>query len=151
MSNIVENRRARHDYFISETFQAGLKLQGWEVKSLRSGKGQLADSYVIFRDGEAYLLGSLIQPLTSASTHVDSDPTRTRKLLLNASEIRKLREAVEQKGFTCVALNLHWSRHLVKCTIGLAKGKKNHDKRDTIKDREVQRELNRVSKQGARN
>jgi SsrA-binding protein len=146
MSNITENRKVRHDYYIEETIQAGLKLEGWEVKSLRDGKGQLADSYVIFKDGEAFLFGALIQPLVSASTHTQNDPLRTRKLLLQGKQISKLQVAVEQKGYTCVALNLHWSKHLVKCTIALAKGKKNHDKRDTIKDREVEREIQRIDK-----
>lgn len=143
---IAENRKTRHDYFIEETVEAGLKLEGWEVKSLRAGKAQLVDSYVVFKNGEAFLFGALIQPLLSASTHVETDPIRTRKLLLKAGQITRLQEAVEQKGFTCVALNLHWSKHLVKCSIALAKGKKNHDKRDTIKAREADREIQRVDK-----
>jgi SsrA-binding protein len=149
MSNIAENRKTRHDFFIEETIQAGIQLEGWEIKSLRAGKAQLVDSYVIFKGGEAFLFGSLIQPLLSASTHKEMDPLRTRKLLLKSKEISKIQEAVEQKGFACVALNFHWSRHLVKCSIALAKGKKNHDKRDTIKTREADRELRRVDK-GAR-
>lgn len=146
MSNITENRKVRHDYFIEETIQAGVQLEGWEVKSLRDGKGQLADSYVIFKDGEAFLFGSLIQPLVSTSTHTTADPLRTRKLLLQRKQINKLQIAVEQKGFTCVALNLHWSKHMVKCTIALAKGKKNYDKRETLKGREVEREIQRIDK-----
>lgn len=146
MSNITENRKVRHDYFIEETIEAGLQLEGWEVKSLREGKGQLADSYVIFKDGEAFLFGSLIQPLVSTSTHTTVDPLRTRKLLLQRKQISKLQIAVEQKGSTCVALNLHWSKHMVKCTIALAKGKKNYDKRETLKDREVEREIQRIDK-----
>lgn len=144
--NIAQNRKARHDYFISETFEAGVQLEGWEVKSLRAGKGELVDSYVIFKDGEAFLFGAQIQPLLSASTHVQADPIRTRKLLLSRREIDKLMEAVEQKGLTCVALSLYWKNHLVKVSIGLAKGKKAYDKRDTEKSRDAQREIQVATK-----
>lgn len=143
---IALNRKARHDYFVQETFEAAIKLEGWEVKSLRAGKGQIAESYVVFKNGEAFLFGSQIQPLLSASTHVVADPTRTRKLLLNRRELEKLSVAVEQKGLTCVALSLYWKRHLVKCSIALAKGKQNHDKRDTQKGRDADREMQMASK-----
>lgn len=143
---IAQNRKARHDYFIENTLEAGLKLEGWEVKSLRAGKGQLVDSYVIFKDGAAYLFGAQFQPLLTTSTHVQADPLRTRKLLLKQKEIDRLMIAVEQNGYTCVALSLYWSHHLVKCEIGLAKGKKNHDKRDTEKSRDADREMQMASK-----
>lgn len=138
---IAENRRARHEYYIEKTISAGIKLEGWEVKSLRAGSGQLTDSYVIFKGGEPFLMGCLMQPLSSTSTHILADPMRTRKLLLNRAEIEKLRDGVERKGYTCVALNLSWDRHLVKCTIGLAKGKQSHDKRDAIKGRDAARDM----------
>ena len=143
-NTIAQNKRARFDYFIEERMEAGLVLAGWEVKSLRAGKGQLTDSYVIFKNGEALLLGSQIQPLATASTHFVTDPTRTRKLLLNRREINRLREATEQKGHTVVALSLYWKQHLVKCEIAVAKGKQNHDKRDTEKDRDWDREKQRA-------
>lgn len=143
---IAQNRKARHDFFVEETFEAAVKLEGWEVKSLRAGKGQIADSYVTFKNGEAFLFGSLIQPLLSASTHVEVDPTRTRKLLLNRRELNKIMVAIEQKGYTCVALSLYWKKHLIKCSIGLAKGKKNHDKRDTEKARDASREIQMATK-----
>lgn len=143
---IAQNRKARHDFFIEENFVAGVKLLGWEVKSLRAGKGQIADSYVIFKNGEAFLIGSQIQPLLSASTHVETDPTRTRKLLLNRRELNRIMVAIEQKGYTCVALELYWENHLIKCSIGLAKGKKNHDKRDTERARDADREIQMASK-----
>jgi SsrA-binding protein len=145
-STIAQNRKARHDYFVQDTVEAGLQLEGWEVKSLRAGKGQLVDSYVIFKDGEAYLFGAQIQPLMTACTHVPTDPLRTRKLLMNRKEIDKLIASVEQKGFTCVALELYWKQHIVKCRIGLAKGKKAHDKRDVEKERDAAREIQAISK-----
>ena len=135
-NTIVVNKKARHDYFLQDTFEAGLQLQGWEVKSLREGKVQLTDSYVLIKDGEAFLLGSNITPLNSASTHVIADPQRTRKLLLHKNELAKLYVATQQKGETCVCTKLYWKNHLVKCQIALAKGKQSHDKRDTIKERE---------------
>jgi len=141
---IALNKRAKFDFFIEERIEAGIALTGWEVKSLRAGKGQLTDSYVIFKDGEAWLLGSQIQPLATASTHFVTDPTRTRKLLLKQRELYRLREAVEQKGYTVVATALYWKNHLVKCEIALAKGKKLHDKRDTEKERDWNREKQRV-------
>lgn len=143
---IAQNRKARHDYFIEDTIEAGIKLEGWEVKSLRASKGQIVDSYVTFKDGAAYLFGAQFQPLLTASSHVQADPLRTRKLLLKQKEIDKLMVAVEQKGYTCVALSLYWSHELVKCEIGLAKGKKNHDKRDTEKSRDADREMQMASK-----
>lgn len=143
---IAQNKKARHDYFLDTFFEAGVMLEGWEVKSLRAGKAQLVDSYVVFKNGEAFLMGAHIAPLTSASTHVEADPTRTRKLLLNRRELTKLSEAVAQKGFTCVAVNLKWTKHLVKCDIALAKGKKDHDKRDSAKDRDWARDKERLMK-----
>ena len=145
-SQIAQNKKARHDYFLETFFEAGMVLEGWEVKSLRAGKGQLVDSYVVFKDGEAFLMGAHIAPLTSASTHVVADPTRTRKLLLNKRELEKLSDAVAQKGYTCVAVNLKWNKHLVKCEIALAKGKKDHDKRESTKDREWARDKQRLMK-----
>ncbi len=145
-SLIAQNRKAKHDYLIEETFQAGIKLEGWEVKSIRAGKAQLIDSYVIFKNGEAFLLGALIQPLVSACTHIQTDPVRTRKLLLNKNEIDKLEIAVEQKGYTCVALSFNWDKNLVKCMIGLAKGKKAHDKRESERARDAAREIQAVTK-----
>lgn len=141
---IALNKKARHDYFIEHKFEAGLVLAGWEVKSLRAGKAQLVDSYVLLKDGEAWLLGSHISPLTTTSTHVIADPTRTRKLLLNQKELDRLNAAVAQKGYTCVALAFYWKQHLVKCEIALGKGKKEYDKRDTERERDSNRELQRA-------
>jgi SsrA-binding protein len=135
-NTIVANKKARHDFFIEEDFEAGMQLQGWEVKSLRLKKVQLVDSYVLIKDGEAFLLGCNITPLDTASTHVVADPQRTRKLLLHRKELAKLFEATQQKGQTCVCTKLYWKDHLVKCRIALAKGKQAHDKRASIKDRE---------------
>ncbi|HEX4881217.1 MAG TPA: SsrA-binding protein SmpB [Porticoccaceae bacterium] len=141
---IALNKRARHDYALEERLEAGLSLEGWEVKSLRAGKAQLVDSYVLFKDGEAFLLGALITPLASASTHFVTDPTRTRKLLLNRRELNRFAGAVQQKGYTCVATALYWKRHRVKCEIALAKGKALHDKRETEKARDWQRQKQRM-------
>ena len=135
-STIATNRRARHDYFIEDRYEAGLALTGWEVKSLREGKGQLTESYVYFKNNEAWLMYAQIQPLNTACTHYVTEPTRTRKLLLNRREITKLEEAVNQKGYTVVATSLYWKQHMVKCEIALAKGKQMHDKRDTEKERD---------------
>ncbi|MEQ8955223.1 MAG: SsrA-binding protein SmpB [Gammaproteobacteria bacterium] len=135
-TTIVQNKKARHDYFIEDTFEAGLELQGWEVKSLRMKKVLLRDSYVLVKDGEAFLLGCNVTPLNTASTHVVADPTRTKKLLLHRKELAKLFVATQQKGHTCVCTKLYWKGHLVKCQIALAKGKQSHDKRSTVKDRE---------------
>ncbi len=147
-SNVITvNRQARHDYFIEETFEAGLVLQGWEVKSLRAGRVNLKESYVLIKDGEAWLFGAHITPLPSASTHVDADPTRTRKLLLHKRELNKLIGLVERRGYTLVPLKLYWKNNLVKLEIGLAKGKKLYDKRAAEKERDWQREKQRLLKQ----
>ena len=145
-SAIALNKKARHDYFIEETFEAGLALQGWEVKSLREGKVNLSESYVLLKNGEAFLFGCHISPLLSASTHVVADPMRTRKLLLNNHEIAKLFRGVEQQGYAVVALKLYWKKSLVKLEIGLAKGKKLHDKRATEKEREWNKAKERIMK-----
>jgi SsrA-binding protein len=142
--SIVDNRKAYHDYFIEEKFEAGLSLEGWEVKAIRAGRAQLKESYVIVRDGEIMLIGAHITPLTTASTHVHADPTRTRKLLLHKSEISRLVGQVERAGYTLVPLNLHYSKGRVKLDVGLAKGKKQYDKRATIKEREWSREQQRL-------
>lgn len=147
---IAENRRARYEYFIEETYEAGLALQGWEVKSLRAGRAQLSEAYVFIRDGEAFLFGAHISALPTASTHVLPDPIRTRKLLLNRSELNRLIGAVERRGYTLVPLELYWKNGRVKLRIGLAKGKKAHDKRATTKDRDWQREKSRLLKHRAR-
>ena len=141
---IAQNKRARHDYFIEEKFEAGLSLQGWEVKSLRAGRMTLTESYILFKNGEAYLFGAQIQPLLSASTHVVPEATRTRKLLLNRNESAKLLGAVNQKGFSCVPLACYWKGPLVKLEIALVKGKQLHDKRATEKDRDWQRDKARL-------
>lgn len=135
-NTIVRNKKALHDFFVEETFEAGLALQGWEVKSLREKKVQLVDSYVLVKGGEAWLLGCNITPLSTASTHVVAEPGRTRKLLLHRKELAKLFARTQQKGSTCVATKLYWKGHLVKCQISLAKGKQKHDKRATDKERE---------------
>lgn len=143
---IALNKKARHDYHIEEEFEAGLALEGWEVKSLRDGRGQLKESYVIVRLGELFLFGAHISPLPSASTHIHPDPTRTRKLLLNRSEIDRLVGAVERRGYTLVPLSLYWKSGRVKLKIALAKGKKLHDKRAAIKQREWERDKQRLHK-----
>ncbi|MEX1031917.1 MAG: SsrA-binding protein SmpB [Cellvibrionaceae bacterium] len=145
-NTIAQNKKARFDYQFEEMIEAGLQLQGWEVKSLREGKVQLTDSYVIFKNGEAWLLGAQIQPLPTVSTHFVADPTRTRKLLFKRSEIAKLQIATEQKGYTVVATDLYWKSHLVKCKVALAKGKQAHDKRATEKERDWNREKQRIMK-----
>jgi SsrA-binding protein len=144
--SIVENRKALHDYSIEERFEAGLVLEGWEVKAIRAGRAQLKEGYVIVRQAELYLIGAHITALPEASTHVKPDPTRTRKLLLRAEEIRKLIGKVERAGYTLVPLDLHYTRGRVKLAIGLAKGKKQYDKRATEKEREWQREKQRLMK-----
>lgn len=145
-STVAVNKKARHDYFIEDTFEAGLALEGWEVKSLRAGRAQLTESYVHLRDGQAWLLGAHITPLSTASTHIHPDPTRTRKLLLHRQELDRLVGAVDRKGYTLVPLNLHWSRGRAKLDVGLAKGKKQHDKRATTKERDWQRQKARILK-----
>lgn len=145
-STIALNKQARHDYFVEETFEAGLALQGWEVKSLREGRVQLKESYVLIKDGEAWLFGAHVSPLLSASTHVQPDPLRTRKLLLHRRELNRLIGAVERKGYTLVPLALYWKRGRAKLEIGLAKGKKLHDKRAAAKERDWAREKQRLLK-----
>jgi SsrA-binding protein len=143
-STIAQNKKARFDFFIEESLEAGLALYGWEVKSMRAGKAQIVDSYVILREGEAWLLGSHVTPLNTASTHVQADPTRIRKLLLNRREIDRLTGLVERKGYTLVALELYWKKSRAKLAVGLAKGKKQHDKRASEKDRDWQRDKARL-------
>ena len=135
-SLIVANKKARHDYFLEDTFEAGLELRGWEIKSLKEKKVQLTDSHVSIHNGEAWLLGCRIVPLDSASSHVIAEPTRNRKLLLHKKELAKIFASIQQKGHTCVCTKLYWKGHLVKCQISLAKGKHEFDKRATLKDRE---------------
>jgi SsrA-binding protein len=142
--SIVDNRKAYHDYFIEEKFEAGLSLEGWEVKAIRAGRVQLKEAYVIVRNGAIVLIGAHITPLSTASTHVRPDPTRTRTLLLHRHEINRLVGQVERAGYTLVPLNLHYSRGRVKLDIGLAKGKKQHDKRETEKLRDWNREKQRL-------
>ncbi|MDR3504209.1 MAG: SsrA-binding protein SmpB [Legionella sp.] len=149
-STIVMNRKAGFDYFIQEQFEAGLALEGWEVKSLRAGKINLSDSHVIIKYGEAFLLGAQIQPLLTASTHSIPDPTRTRKLLLNRKELNTLIGSVERQGYTIIPLSMYWKRNKIKLKVALAKGKKEHDKRDTIKDREWSRDRSRIMKKTGR-
>lgn len=144
---IASNRKASHEYFIEERFEAGLVLEGWEVKSLRAGKGNLTDGYVLFRNDEAWLFNAQIQPLLSASTHVNPEATRSRKLLLNRRELNRLLGAIRQKGYTCIPLSLYWKTGRVKCEIALAKGKANHDKRESIKERDWAREKGRLMRQ----
>lgn len=145
---IVVNKKARHDYFIKDRFEAGLVLQGWEVKALRAGRGHLIDSYVLLQNGEAYLLGARIEPLQSASSHIIPIADRTRKLLLNARELSRLIKGVQAEGYTAICTSMYWSRHLVKCEIALAQGKKQHDKRATEKERDWQRQKQRVLHRG---
>ena len=148
--SIVDNKKAFHDYFIEERYEAGMALEGWEVKSIRAGRVQLKEAYVIIRNAEIFLFGCHISPLPTASTHVNPDPVRTRKLLLKADEIKRLIGKVERAGYTLIPLNLHFQRGRIKCEIGLAKGKKQHDKRDTERDRDAKREVDRAMKQNRR-
>jgi SsrA-binding protein len=145
---IAENRKARFDYFIEERYEAGLALQGWEVKAMRAGRAQLKESYVYLRAGEAFLIGAHISPLPTASTHVAADPVRTRKLLMHRSELQQLIGSVERRGYTLVPLELYWKKGRAKIRIGLAKGKKQHDKRATEKDRDWQRDKARLLRRG---
>ncbi len=149
-STIARNRRASHDYALTERFEAGLVLEGWEVKAIRAGKAQLVDSYVLLRDGEAWLLGANIAPLPSASSHVVADPQRTRKLLLHSRELARIFTATQAKGFSCVATAMYWKHNRVKCEIALGKGKKQHDKRAATRDRDWQRQKAQILKQGFR-
>ncbi|NEN75146.1 SsrA-binding protein SmpB [Pelistega sp. NLN82] len=144
--SIVENRKARHDYFIEDRFEAGLVLEGWEVKSIRAGKVQLGESYVIVREGELYLLNMHVSPLATASTHIHPMATRTRKLLMHRQEINRLIGKVDIRGYTLVPLNLHYKNGKIKLEFGLGKGKKLHDKRDSSKERDWQREKERIMK-----
>ena len=145
-STIALNKKARHEFFIEDRFEAGVALEGWEVKSLRAGRGQLTESYVLIKDGEAFLLGAHIAPLPTASTHIHPDPRRTRKLLLHREELNRLIGATERKGYTLVPLALYWKRSRAKLEIGLAKGKKLYDKRATEKERDWDREKERLLK-----
>ena len=142
--SIVQNKKAFHDYFIEQRFEAGIALEGWEVKAIRAGRAQLKEAYVIVGNSELFLLGCHISPLPTASTHVQPDPTRTRKLLLHAEEINRLIGSVERTGYTMIPIDLHYAKGRIKLEIGLAKGKKQHDKRAAEKDREWQREQQRV-------
>ena len=148
--SIVENKKAFHDYFIEQRFEAGMVLEGWEVKAIRAGRAQLKEAYVIVRGDALHLIGAHISPLATASTHVHPDPTRTRKLLLHAEEIRKLIGSVERAGYTLVPLNLHYTRGRVKLEIGLAKGKKQHDKRATEREKDAKREAAQAFKKERR-
>tara|TARA_Y100000588_G_scaffold382215_1_gene469269 strand:+ start:1445 stop:1918 length:474 start_codon:yes stop_codon:yes gene_type:complete len=145
-STIVLNKKARFEYFIEDEFEAGLVLEGWEVKSLRAGKVNLTEAHVILKRGEAYLLGSQIQPLPTAASHLFPDSTRTRKLLLNKKELARLIGSIERQGYTVVPLSLYWKKNRIKAKIALAKGKKTHDKRETIKSRDWQRDKSRIMK-----
>ncbi|MCC3702072.1 SsrA-binding protein SmpB [Rouxiella badensis] len=149
-ATIAMNKRARHEYFIEDEIEAGISLQGWEVKSLRAGKANIADSYVTFRDGEAFLFGATITPLTVASSHVVCEPMRTRKLLMNRRELDKLFGKVNRDGYTVVALSMYWKNAWTKVKIGLAKGKQDHDKRDTAKNREWAVDKARIMKSAKR-
>jgi SsrA-binding protein len=142
--SIVENKKAFHDYFVEERYEAGIALEGWEVKAIRAGRAQLKEAYVVLKGGEVFLIGAHISPLPTASTHIQPDPTRTRKLLLHAEEIRRLIGKVEQAGYTLVPLNLHYAKGRIKAEIGLAKGKKQYDKRAAEKEREWNREKQRL-------
>jgi SsrA-binding protein len=145
---IAENRRARHEYFIEERLEAGLALEGWEVKSMRAGRAQLAEAYVYVRNGEAFLIGAHLAPLRTTSTHKVADPVRTRKLLLHRSELDHLVGATERRGYTIVPLELYWKHGRAKLQVGLAKGKKQHDKRATEKDRDWERDRARAMRRG---
>lgn len=149
-NTIALNKRAKHDYFIENEIEAGLALQGWEVKALRAGKANIGDSYVIFKNGEAFLFGANITPLTVASTHIVCDPTRTRKLLLSKRELDSLFGKSNRDGYTIVALSLYWKNAWAKVKIGIAKGKKQHDKRQDIKDREWKLTKDRIMKNATR-
>lgn len=148
--SIIDNKKAFHDYFIEERFEAGMVLEGWEVKSIRAGRAQIKEAYVLIRNGELFLFGAHISALQTASTHVNPDPVRTRKLLLKGEEIKRLIGKVERAGYTLVPVNLHYKGGRIKCEIGLAKGKKQHDKRDTERERDSQREIAKVMKQNRR-
>ncbi len=141
---IVQNRKAFHDYFVEERFEAGLALEGWEVKAIRAGRAQIGDAYVIAKDNALWLIGAHLSPLAAASTHVTPDPARTRKLLLRADEIRRLLGKVRERGYSLIPLDLHYAKGRIKAEIALARGKLKHDKREADRDREWQRERQRV-------
>ena len=145
-SRIADNKKAAFNYFFEERYECGMVLEGWEVKAVREGKVQLTDGYVLIRNGEMFVMGCQINPLKTASTHVNPDSVRTKKLLIKKDDIRRLTGKVEQKGYTLVPINLHWKNGRIKCEIALAKGKGEHDKRDVIKDREGKREVERAMK-----
>lgn len=149
-AGIAKNRQARFEYFVEETYEAGLALQGWEVKSLRAGRAQLKEAYAFIKNGEAFLYGAHISALPTASTHFIPEPLRTRKLLLNRAELNGLESAVDRKGYTLVPLELYWKNGRAKLKLGLAKGKQDHDKRNTEKDRDWQREKSRLMKHKSR-
>jgi SsrA-binding protein len=142
--SIVQNKKAFHDYFIEQKLEAGIALEGWEAKAIRAGRGQLKEAYVVLRAGEIYLIGAHVSPLSSASTHISPDPIRTRKLLLHDEEIKELIGKVERAGYTLVPLDLHYTRGRIKVEIGLARGKKQYDKRRAEREREWQREKQRL-------
>ena len=142
--SIVENRKASHDYFIEERYEAGLALEGWEVKAIRAGRAQIADGYVMVRNGELFLIGAHVSPLPTVSTHFVPDPTRTRKLLMRADEIRRLIGKVEQRGYSLVPLNLHYSKGRIKLDVALARGKLKHDKRADVREKDWKREQQRL-------
>ncbi len=144
--SIVQNKKASFDYFIEEKYEAGIVLAGWEVKAIRAGKSQIRESHIVIKNGELYLLNAHISPLISASTHVHPEPSRTRKLLMHRAQINRLIGKVEQKGYTLITLDLHFKNGRVKCELALAKGKKLHDKRDTLKDKDWKREQERLMK-----
>lgn len=146
-AKIAVNKKARFDYFIEDQLEAGIVLEGWEVKSLRAGKLNITESYVLLKDGEAWLFGAHIIPLQSASTHVNPDPTRTRKLLLHKAQIQKLETAVSRKGQTCIALSMYWSKGRAKVEIALAEGKQKHDKRESQKEKDWSRDKARLLRQ----
>ena len=144
--SIAQNKKAFHDYFVEQKFEAGIALEGWEVKAIRAGRAQLKEAYVIVRNNEIFLIGCHVSPLPSASTHLHPDPVRTRKLLLHAEEINRLIGNVERAGYTLLPLDMHYTRGRIKLEVGLAKGKKQHDKRHAEKEREWQREKQRLLK-----
>ena len=145
-STIALNKKARHDFFIEENYEAGIALEGWEVKSLRAGHIQIKESYVLVKDGEAFLFGAHISPLSTASTHIHPDPMRSRKLLMHRRELDRLIGLVDRKGYTLVPLSIYWKFGRVKLEVGLAKGKQDHDKRASLKDRDWKREQSRILK-----
>jgi SsrA-binding protein len=142
--SIIDNRKALHDYFVEERYEAGLVLEGWEVKAIRAGRANIKEAYVVIREGEIFIFGMHITPLAAASTHVNPDPTRTRKLLLHEAEIAKLIGKVERAGYALIPLDLHYSKGRIKVAVGLAKGKKQYDKRETEKERDWEREKARI-------